>query len=451
VDVYQLEVDPDDDSRYRYDGEWRDFEVRQIPITVRLFGRFRWTVTREALWTEYGPAVRRPHGTFAIRYAGMGLAGIYDQLFRMATASTLAEWSEPLRDQTGLPTFNVGYADRNGTVAYIYHGLLPVRSDGYDWSLDLDGTTSATRWTEYVPFDELPRVIDPSAGFIQNSNSTPFITTGWPDDPVQSAFSETLGVETDPTNRSLRSVGLLNGDRSISLDDLLAIKFDTTYHPDSLVASWRDDLVTRVVPATLAESHDLEPVVVFAALETLRRWDLRASLDSRGMALMTVTLTYVYDAMEDDDRVDFDPSQLVDAEVPAEVLDAALANAIEWLMEHHGRVDPPWSDVNRLVRGDLELPIDGGPDLLRAVYGERRDDGTLEGVAGDAYVLVVEWDRFGAFSGRSIHQYGSATLDEESPHYADQAPLFVDREFTPVLLDAEEVLDDAVRTYRPGE
>jgi acyl-homoserine lactone acylase PvdQ len=169
------------------------------------------------------------------------------------------------------------------------------------------------------------------------------------------------------------------------------------------------------------------------------------------MALMTVTLTYVYDAMEDDDRVDFDPSQLVDAEVPAEVLDAALADAIEWLMEHHGRVDPPWSDVNRLVRGDLELPIDGGPDLLRAVYGERRDDGTLEGVAGDAYVLVVEWDRFGAFSGRSIHQYGSATLDEESPHYADQAPLFVDREFTPVLLDAEEVLDDAVRTYRPGE
>ena len=451
VDVYQLEVDPDDDTRYRYDGEWRDFEVRDVPISVKLFGRFRWTVHREALWTEYGPAVRRPHGTFAIRYAGMGLAGIYDQLFRMATATSYSEWSTPLREQTGLPTFNAGYADHTGRIGYVYHALLPVRSGAYDWSLDLPGTTSQTRWTEYAAFDALPQLIDPASGFIQNSNSTPFDTTGWPDDPDPADFAASLGIETYPTNRSLRSMALMGADRQISLDDLLSIKFDHTYDSNSAVSRWRDDLTSRITPAAFAAEHDIDGVVVSAALETLRRWDLRATLDSRGMALMTATLSFVYDAAEDDERVEFDPSRLTEAEVPDDVLDTAFAEAITWLMDTQGRVDPRWGSVNLMRRGDLKLPMAGGPDLLRAVYGERQDDGTFTAIAGDAYVLVAQWDRLGTFTGQSIHQYGSATLDEDSAHYADQAPLFVAGEFKPVLLDTQAILDSAVRTYSPGD
>ncbi|MDX1691719.1 MAG: penicillin acylase family protein [Acidimicrobiia bacterium] len=450
VDVYRLEVDPDDETRYRFDGDWRDFEIRSIPIRVKLFGRFRWTFHREALWTEYGPAVRRPHGTFAIRYAGMGLAGIYEQLFRMSLASSYEEWAEPLRDQSGLASFNVGYADRTGTVGYVYHGLLPQRSGAYDWSLDLPGTTSETLWTDYLPFDRLPALVDPAAGFVQNANSTPFDTTGWPDDPAADDYPATFGIETYPTNRSLRAQRLLDADPSISLDDLLAVKFDRTYDADSAVARWRDRLAALDVEA-FARSHDLDPAPIRAAVTTLSAWDLRANLTSRGMALMGITLTYVYDVADEDDRIDFDPSRLTEATVPDDVLELAFADAIAWLVEHHGRVDPPWGEVNRLRRGDVDLPVAGGPDLLRAVYGERSDDGTLEGIAGDAYVLVVAWDRSGTPSARAVHQYGSSTLDEDSPHYADQAELFVEERFRPVPLTADAALEAAVITYRPGE
>ena len=50
--------------------------------------------------------------------------------------------------------------------------------------------------------------------------------------------------------------------------------------------------------------------------------------------------------------------------------------------ERHGRLVVPWSEVNRLVRGDLDIGIGGGPDLLHAVYGESID-GRFEGIAGD--------------------------------------------------------------------
>jgi penicillin amidase/acyl-homoserine-lactone acylase len=93
----------------------------------------------------------------------------------------------------------------------------------------------------------------------------------------------------------------------------------------------------------------------------------------------------------------------------------------------------------------------GGPDLLHAVYGEQLDDGHLQGKQGDSLVILVTWDKNGDVHSRSIHQYGSATLDVDSPHYADQAPLFVQRQLKPVWLSEAEIRAHLGQEYRPGE
>ena len=118
------------------------------------------------------------------------------------------------------------------------------------------------------------------------------------------------------------------------------------------------------------------------------------------------------------------------------------------LREHHGRLDPPWSEVNRLRRGDLDLGLGGGPDILHAVYAEPTEDGRLRGTAGDSYVLLVEWGPGGVRS-RSIHQFGSATLDARSPHYADQAVLFAKRMTKPVWLDEPDIRANLAHEYTP--
>jgi penicillin amidase/acyl-homoserine-lactone acylase len=80
-----------------------------------------------------------------------------------------------------------------------------------------------------------------------------------------------------------------------------------------------------------------------------------------------------------------------------------------------------------------------------------QEDGHLLGQQGDSYVLLVTWDAEGQVHSRSIHQYGSATLDESSPHYADQAPLYANRQLKPVWLDEVEIRAHLEREYRPGE
>jgi acyl-homoserine lactone acylase PvdQ len=174
-------------------------------------------------------------------------------------------------------------------------------------------------------------------------------------------------------------------------------------------------------------------------------WDREADPDDPATALMITTLAELLDA-----GVDLNASQLAVGVVSDEELRTAFAAAGARLIEHFGRVDPPWSEVNRLVRGDVDLGLGGGPDLLHAVYGDQVD-GRFEGIAGDAYVLLVTFRADGSVVSESVHQFGSDTLGEGSAHFADQAPLFVDRRVKPVWFDESDILANLEREYRPGE
>jgi acyl-homoserine-lactone acylase len=93
--------------------------------------------------------------------------------------------------------------------------------------------------------------------------------------------------------------------------------------------------------------------------------------------------------------------------------------------------------------------VGGGPDILHATYGDIQADGRIQNNTGDSFVELVEWDKQGNVKGFSIHQFGSATLDASSPHYADQAPLFVQRQLKPVWLDEADIRAHLEREYKP--
>jgi len=427
VDVYVLEMNPENPNQYRFDGEWLDLEIRTAPITVKLLGRIKWTVEEEVAWSVYGPVLRRPHGTYAVRYAGQGQAGIYEQLYRMNKASDFEEWQAAVRTP-GLPMFNVGYADREGNIYYLYNGLIPQRAAGYDWSQYLPGNTSETLWTEYLPFDQLPQVLNPASGFIQNCNSTPYQTTVGPGNPRPEDYAATLGIQDPLSNRARRALELFGSDPSITEPEFQAYKYDMAYSQDGDMPEY----VQMILAAPLPQDPDVQ-----AALDLVREWDMQATPDSTGTALVIWTLQSL--GFPDPDEIQ-----------PVE-LAQAFADTVGLLKDTRGSVAVAWSDVNRLMRGSVDLGLGGGPDLLHAVYGEQLDDGHLQGMQGDSFVMLITWDRNGEIHSRSIHQYGSTTLDEDSPHYADQAPLFVNRQLKPVWLDEADIIAHLEREYRPGE
>lgn len=437
VDVYILEINPDNPNQYRFDGEWRDLEVRRVPIKVKLFGRLTWTVQEEALWSVYGPTVRRPHGVYAIRYAGYGEVGLVEQWYRMNKATTFAEWQTAMREGV-LPMFNAGYADKEGNIYYLYNALLPLRAEGYDWEQFLPGDTSETLWTDYLPFEQLPQLLNPASGFIQNGNSSPFQTTIGAENPDPTAYPATFGIKTGMSNRGLRALELFGADESITYEEFTAYKYDMAYSDASDIPRYL---------AIIANAPELQngDEATQQAVDLLQKWDMEADPADPAAALLILTLNEV----NENGRIN--PSKLVGAEIDPALVVAGFQTAVATLQEHFGRVDVPWSEVNRLVRGETDLGLGGAPDVLHAVYGELGEDGRFRGIAGDSYILLVQWDANGRVASQSIHQYGSATLDATSPHYDDQAPLFAGRQLKPVWLSESDIRAHLQREYRPGE
>jgi acyl-homoserine lactone acylase PvdQ len=117
------------------------------------------------------------------------------------------------------------------------------------------------------------------------------------------------------------------------------------------------------------------------------------------------------------------------------------------LRKHYGRVDVPLGTVQRLRRGAVDLPLGGGPDVLNAAYTRKSDDGHLVGIQGDSYILIAAFGQDGV-SSQSIHQYGASNRPD-SKHYADQAPLFVQRKLKPALRREADIRAQLEREYTP--
>jgi penicillin amidase/acyl-homoserine-lactone acylase len=172
-----------------------------------------------------------------------------------------------------------------------------------------------------------------------------------------------------------------------------------------------------------------------SAAALLRSWDRRADSGNRATALAILTLYPLIQARHDG-RPDPDPR-------------ASLSAATAMLMRRHGRLDPPWSWVNRMRRGAVARGVDGAQDVLHAVEGPL-ERGRVAADSGDGLMFLVSFGQDGVRS-ESLHQYGSATSRPKSPHYADQVPLFVAHQLKPVWLDESEIRAHLEREYRPGE
>lgn len=427
ADIFVLEVNPENEDQYRLDGEWVDFETDTAELRVRLFGPFSWVFDRELLWSVHGPVIRRPHGTYAIRYSGFDEIRAVEQWYRMNRAGNFADWMAAM-EMRAITSLNTVYADREGHIGYLYNARMPLRAEGHDWREYLPGDRSELIWTDYAPYSALPAIIDPAAGFVANSNNTPFRATAPEEDVTPDDYPASFGIEMEMTNRGQRLLAMLNADAAISDDELLAYKYDLYYAPDSPTA--------RLVAEVLAIDLDDDPLMI-EAQRVLRDWDFSTGVDNRNAALGVLLAIKCIVNRHDQRPWTCDPAE-------------ALQQSVRDLMDHHGRLDPRWGDINRHVRGDFDAPVDGGPDILRAIYcgcDSLNEDGRFEGVAGDTYIMAVEWNADGVLRSRAIHQFGSAVLDESSPHYADQADEFVAMALREIPLEMDALMATHTADY----
>lgn len=418
IDVYQLELD-DSGTRYRLDGEWRDLESKWVTLPVKL-GPVVLPIRKEVLRSVHGPVIRNAKGAFAIRYGGIGQLQQLDAYYRINKAKTFTEWEAQL-SRLAIPSTNFIYADETGTIAYIYNAAIPDRpvDAKANWRNVLPGDQSDLIWQGAVDYKTLPRIVNPASGWLYNSNNTPFTAAGAGSDLAPQAFAPVMGIELKQTNRSWRAYKLLSQAAILDRATLEAIKYDTGYEREGYVDRLFDELEAMKPTRRLAQARDL-----------LISWDFTA--DGKGKA-DALALLMIRDFMS----ADYNNKPFPDV---AEKLQAAA----DHLTTHFGRLDPPMGDLLRLRQGNLDLPLDGGSDTLRAsTTWDVDEDGRLSLKHGDSFIMWIEWLPGQRVSSRSIQPFGAATTRPRSPHYTDQMRLFVDHKLKPVHFWRDDVLANA--------
>ena len=422
IDVYELQINPLNENQYLYDGEWKDLIVRKIKLKVKIFGPLKWTFNRDIYKSIHGPVLKQPHGTYAIRYSGINEMRTLEQFYKMNKSKNMEEFKNAMKMQA-LPMYNTGYADKKGNIFYVYNALIPKRIKGYNWNGVLPGNTSKTLWTEYIKFQDLPQTTNPSSGYFQNCNANPYLATGFPQEITSNGITNDAGIETHQTNRSLRAIKLYGGDSKVSRTDFYNYKFDNQYEKNSVMAYAIDSFVEDF------ESDDLE---LLAAIDLLKNWNLRTDFDNRVAALAILTFPLEFDISKYKHDVD--------------KITKNLKESILKLKSSFGRFDVPLGEVQRLIRGDVSYPLDGGPGNMRAIYS-KWEDGKMVAKVGDCYVQIVEWSPEGKVSAQSIHQFGSSTNDQNSKFFKNQSKLFSEKKMKQVWSTIEDIKNNLYSSY----
>ncbi|HEB91299.1 MAG TPA: acylase, partial [Deltaproteobacteria bacterium] len=389
---------------------------------------FVWTFERELLRSAHGPVMRTDAGTFAIRYAGMGEIRQPEQWLRMSKAENYRQWHSAMSMQS-FASFNFVYADRTGKIAFLHNSLTPVRLPGPDWRGVLPGDDSRLIWHETLDLSALPQVVDPPSGFVLSANQSPFHVSALGSNPVESDYPIEHGFPTRMTNRAYRGLALFEALSPISRSDMRRIKFDNAYSERS--RSY------RYVASLFGMDFEGRPELQ-AARDLLIGWDRKTDFDNRAAALAVCILGAEWQA----EQAGLEPPPVR----------GEFERCVAILREKVGRIDPPWREVNRLVHADFDRAIQGGPDVLRAVYGiGLEDEGRLHDVGGDGLFFFVEWDASGTLRVESIHPFGSATSHPDSPHHSDQSPLFVAEKTKDPCFEEDSLWRNLESSYRPQE
>ena len=435
-DVYQLEMNPKNENQYKFDGQWLELQEKTYTSWLKLAGPIKFPISKTIYESKYGPTFKTEEGVFAWSFVvGRSIKGA-EQWFRMNKASNFSEFKNAL-NMRGIGALNFVYADKEDNIYYLSNGAFPNRNPKYNWSGILPGNTLETLWTdEIIPLDSLPQVLNPKSGWVFNTNNTPFNASDSVSNFKETKLNKVMGYQETglENNRSNRFLELIAEYDSLSYADFKRIKYDNQYPskmmtPKALNLEMLMHLDSRKYP-------DISDAII-----QLTHWDRKSDIENTSAALFILTWLEI-------DRIRVSEGRNVRfGTITEEDCVAGIRKAKKELLEKLGTLEVPLKKVQRLIRGDVNLPIAGMPDVLAAMYSKEHTDGSYKAFAGESYIELV---RFGAdgVEIESVNTYG-ASEQPASQYYTSEMNLFANQKLKKMTLSKEDALKNTVKMYSP--
>jgi acyl-homoserine lactone acylase PvdQ len=458
ADVYEEKMKQSgDELLYEYDGQLKKVIQKEHSVNYLKDGDKK-SIKITAYYTHHGPVLgKRNDKWLSLKEQNRSLNGLI-QSWERTKAKNFDEYKKTLGSVSNNST-NTLYADRGGNIAYWHGNFIPKRNPAYDWSQPVDGSTLATEWKGAHSINEIVHFKNPTTGFLQNCNSTPFSAAGFNSLPKN---RYAVYMAPDGENfRSLLAINELQNESSFTPDKLIALGYSNYLAAfDSLLPPLFNAF--DGLPATDPNRQTLkEPIAI------LKQWDKRSGTSS---IATTLAIEWAYTLLQhhyknltkepDEDQVHLFTSFANDT--PPVMRLTMLSNVMEGLNNIYGTWKMPWGEINRYQRNSglvhqkfddskTSLPVGMASSLFGSLPSfETSWSGTKKGygVAGNSFVAVVE---FGPKIKAKSIVTGGQFFDPSSKHFNDQVSGFINGKFKDVLFYKEDILKKAKHSYHPGE
>ncbi len=439
---------------YEYDGKQRPLIQKRISIKAKKGAGIQ-TTTINALFTHHGPIMAKRNGQWLSVKADNRITNGLIQCWQRTKAKGFEDFKKTL-DLKGNISNNTVYADGEGNIAYWHGNRIPARDVKYDWSKAVDGSTSATEWKGYHNIKETVLSINPSNGWLQNCNSTPFTVAG-NNSPEKEKYPAYMAPDGE-NFRGVNAVRVLNEESKYNIDKVIKAGYDTRLSAFEVLIP----VLVKAFENNTSSNGSLytnltDPVTV------LKNWDFRCSETSVATTLAVEWGQKISQAINRTPGKDqVDKTKNFAANASTEELLQPLLATINDLQNKFGRWQIPWGEVNRLQRisTDIDNKFDDNKPSLPVGFASaqwgmlpsfvsRTFSGTKKryGYNGNSFVCAVEFGK--RIKARSLLM-GGESGNENSKHFFDQGLMYSKGQFKDVLFYKEDVVKHAEKTYHPG-
>ncbi len=217
--------------------------------------------------TRHGPIINDVHpiakgaghdslhnALIAMRWTGLDVSDEIYAFSLMNRATNHAEFENALKEFT-VPGQSVVYADQEGNIAYWTAGHIPIRGK-QNAMLPLPGWTGDAEWQGFVPFNELPMLLNPREGFVACANQK----------IADRSFPYYISTLWEPPSRIQRIRQLLTSADKFTGNDFKQFQQD-------LYSIYAKDVTQEILHAYAGQQPADQ--IVSMALDYLRNWDYR--------------------------------------------------------------------------------------------------------------------------------------------------------------------------------
>ncbi|NOX86002.1 MAG: penicillin acylase family protein [Chlorobi bacterium] len=479
MDLYRERQNPDNANQYWSVDHWENYRVEKETIRVKEGEDMDYDVR----YTRHGPVLNDAFKDIAgleeqpvsLWWASNELVSTALQaLYRINNANDIADFEQGVKliDLLGL---NVVYGDADNNIAWWGAGSIPKRPPHVNPKLILDGASGKDDVLGFHPFDYNPKSINPPDGFLCTTNNPP--------PPVNGV---SIPGYYFPGYRAKRIEKLVTAKQKWDAPEMKQIQLDNT--------SDRDTRLVRLI---------LENSLVFtgtgnsaktsaAAIGELKWWDGSSNVSGIGVTIYNQLLYFILrNAMLDElGEENFDKtvgsvlvrssleSLLTDKnsvwwddistqdkkETREDIFTLSLTQTIDALTKQFGEdvSSWQWGKVHTLTHVHpigRKKPFDkifnvgpfakaGSNEVIDKEAFEYSASGIYPVKGGPAMRLLLDFgDPEHALSIIPTGQSGNIM----SPHYADQAEMFVNGEYRIQYMDKSELKKKQVLMLVPEE